>query len=178
MVISFTHQLSFEDYKKWLIDVYYFKNKKRLFGYIGMMISGVLLIIFKLTNTFGLSDCYPEETLYLLGGSFIISPILFYIGTIRNSKKIFLSNPVFYNDVKYIFDEEKIAFETYDGNTGTCKWQNIKTIEEDENFIRIILPNNEAFIIVKNKLDSAKIISLQQLLNKIKNTKTAFEHLN
>jgi hypothetical protein len=64
MEISFSHQLSFEDYKKWLIDVYYLKNKKRLYGYIGMILAGVLVIIFKLFNAFGLSDRYPDETLF------------------------------------------------------------------------------------------------------------------
>lgn len=177
MEISFTQQLSFEDYKKWMIDVYYFKNKKRLFGYIAMMVAGVLLIFFKLLNTFGLSDRYPAETLYLLGTSFIVSPILFYIGTIRNSKKYFLSDKNIYSDIKYTFDEDKIAYETYDGNTGTCKWQNIITVEEDDVFIRIILPNNAVFLIVKNKIETTKLVSLQQLLNKIKNNKTAFEHL-
>lgn len=117
MEIAFSHQLSFEDYKKWLIDVYYLKNKKRLYGYVGMMISGVLLIIFKLTNAFGLSDRYPEETLFLLGGSFIVTPIFFYIGVIRNSKKYFNSDAIIQNEVKYTFDEEKITFESYDGNT-------------------------------------------------------------
>lgn len=145
MEISFSHTLTFEEYKKWLIDVHYLKNKKRLFGYSGMMLVGVLLIIFKLINAFGLSERYPKETLFLVGGSLIISPILFYIGTIRNSKKYFNSNPNIYNEVKYIFDEEKIAYESYDGNTGTCKWQNIKSIEEDDSFIRIILPTEAAF---------------------------------
>ncbi len=178
MEIAFSHQLTFEDYKKWLIDVYYLKNKKRMFGYIGMMIAGVIVIIFKLTNIFGLSDRYPAETLYLLGGSLIITPVLFYIGVIRNSKKYFTSDPNIYNDVKYIFDDEKIAYESYDGNTGTCKWQNVKSVEEDESFFRIILPNQSAFLIVKNKLQNDQLIALEQLLNKIKNSKTAFEALN
>ena len=64
MEISFSHQLGFEDYKKWLIDVYYLKNKKRLFGYIAMMVTGVLLIIFKVTNAFHMDEHYPKETLY------------------------------------------------------------------------------------------------------------------
>ena len=178
MEISFSHRLSFDDYKKWVIDVYYLKNKKRLYGYIGMMLSGVLVIIFKLTNTFGLSDRYPEETLFLFGGSLIISPVFFYIGVIRNSKKFFHSDPNYYNDLKYIFDEEKITFESYDGNTGTCKWQNIKTIEEDTDFIRVVLPGEAAFLFVKSKLPSDKLAALQQLLSKVKNSKTAFQHLN
>jgi hypothetical protein len=178
MEISFTHQLAFEDYKKWLIEIYYWRNKKRLYGYIAMMLLGVLLIVFKLTNAFGLSDRYPEETLYLLGSSFVITPVLFYIGVIRNSKKYFNSNPNLYNDVKYVFDEEKIAYESYDGNTGTCKWQNIKSIEEDAIFIRITMPTDAAFLIVKSKMDTQKLKELQHLLSKIKNSKTAFEHLN
>jgi len=178
MELEFTHQLTFEDYKKWLIDVYYLKNKKRLWGYIGMMVAGVLLIIFKLTNTFGLSDRYPEETLFLLGGSFIISPVLFYIGTIRNSRKFFMSNPNFYNDVRYAFDEDKISYESFDGNTGTCKWQNIKSIEEDEQFIRITLPSDASFLFVKNKIAFDKLSALQLLLSKIKKRSDAIEHLN
>lgn len=178
MQIEFTHKLSFEDYKKWVIEVYYLKNKKRMFGYIGMMIAGVLLILFKLTNAFGLSDRYPEETLFLLGGSFIITPILFYIGTIRNSKKFFQSNPVFAKDVKYIFDEEKISFETFDENTGTCKWQNVNSIETDADFIKIILNNETAFLLAKNKIPADKLNNFEALLRKVSGSKTAFDALN
>jgi hypothetical protein len=178
MEISFSHQLSFEDYKKWLIDVYYLKNKKRLYGYIGMILAGVLVIIFKLFNAFGLSDRYPDETLFLLGGSLIVSPIFFYIGVIRNSKEYFNSDAAIHKEVKYIFDDDKLTFESYDGNTGTCKWKNIKTIVEDDRFIRIVLPNDAAFLFVKNKIAVEKLHALQQLLNKVKNSKTAFEHLN
>ncbi len=177
MNIAFTHKLSFEDYKKWMTEVYYLRNKKRMFAYIGMMLLGVLLIIFKLTNAFGLSDRYPKETLYLLGSSFIVTPIFFYIAMVRNSKAFFNSNPNFYNDVKYVFDEEKIAYESYDENTGTCKWQNVKSIEEDGNFINILLKNETAFLIVKNKIEPSKLTALQQLLNKIKGSKTALDHL-
>lgn len=177
MEIAFSHQLDFEDYKKWIIDVYYLKNKKRLFGYIGMMIAGVLLIIFKLTNTFGLSDRYPEETLFLLGGSFIITPVLFYIGTIRNSKKFFQSNPVFYNEVKYVLDNDKISFESFDGNTGSYKWQNVKSIEEDENFFRITLPTEASFLFVKSKLSLETQAALRELLSKVKLKTNVLEHL-
>lgn len=177
MEISFSHQLSFEDYKKWLMDIYYLKNKKRLYSYIAMMVAGVLIIIFKLTNAFGLSDRYPQETLFLVGGSLIITPIFFYIGVMRNSKKFFNSDPNYYNDVKYTFDPEKISYESYDGNTGTCKWQTIKSIEEDENFIRIILPSEAAFLLVKNKIEPAKLKELQQLLKTVKSSKGALEHL-
>lgn len=177
MHIAFSHQLTLEDYKKWLIDVYYFKNKKRLYGYIFMMFAGILVIIFKLTNAFGLSERYPAETLFIVGGSLIVTPIFFYIAVIRNAKKFFLTNASFYNEVKYTFDNEKIAFETYDGNTGTCKWQNVKTIEEDNSFIRIILPNESTFLFVKNKIENNTLIEFQQLLKNVKGSRAAFDML-
>ncbi|MDB5228583.1 MAG: hypothetical protein JWN78_2776 [Bacteroidota bacterium] len=178
MEISFSHQLAFEDYKKWLIDVYYLKNKKRMFGYIAMMVAGVLLIIFKATNAFHMDEHYPKETLYLLGGSFIITPVLFYIGVIRNAKKYFNADPNIGNPVKYIFDEEMISFESHDGNTGTCKWQNVKAIEEDDHFVRIVVQNNSTYLLVKSKIPSEPLYALHQLLQKIKQRSGAIDHLN
>lgn len=171
MNIAFTHSLSFPDYKKWLVQEYYFRNKKRLYGYGGMMLAGVLLIIFKLTNAFGLSDLYPEETLFIVGGSLIVTPLFFYRAVTRNAKQYYNSNPVFGGEVKYVFDTEKISYESCDGNTGSCLWKNVSAIEEDKNFIRIILPNNSAFLVVKDKMESHTLNNLQQLLHQIKISK-------
>lgn len=168
MEIAFTHRITYPDYKKWVVQAYYYKNKKHLYGYLGMMLAGVLVIIFKLTNTFGLSDRYPEETLFIVGGSFIVTPMFFYRAVIRNAKQYYNSSPVFGKEVKYIFNEDKISYETIDGNTGTCKWKNTSNIEEDEDFIRIILPDKSAFLIVKNNLESHTLTNLQLLLQQIK----------
>src|SRR4051812_19677672 len=177
MEISFSHQLAFDDYKKWLVDVYYIKNKKRLYGYMIMMAAGVLLIIFKSVNAFHLGEHYPKETLYLLGASFIVTPILFYIGVIRNAKKYFNSDPNISNSVNYTFDEDKIAYESHDGNTGTCKWQNVKDIQEDDHFVRIVLQNNSTFLLVKSKIPSEQLYALHQLLQKVKHRSGAIDHL-
>lgn len=168
MEIAFTHSLSFQNYKKWLVQAHYFRNKKRLYSYGGMMLAGVLLIIFKLTNAFGLSDRYPEETLFIVGGSLIVTPVFFYRAIIRTAKQYFNSNPVFSGEVKYVFDPEKISYETCNGNTGTCLWKNVTGIEDDENFIRIILPDKSAFLVVKAKMKSHTLNNLQQLLQQIK----------
>ncbi len=176
MEVSFSHKLDFQDYKKWVVDFYYIRNKKRLYGYITMMLAGVVLIILKAVNAFHLNEHYPKETLYLLGGSFIITPILFYIGVIRNSKKYFFSHPNIYNEVKYVFDEEKISYESFDGNTGTCKWQNVNSIEDDADFIKIVIREGQAYLLVKNKIDPEKLRMLQQLLSKVKGRSGASDH--
>lgn len=168
METAFTHRITYADYKKWVVQVYYFKNKKRLYGYLGMMLVGILLIIFKLVNAFGLSDRYPEETLFIVGGSFIVTPMLFYRALIRNTKKYYNANPVFGNEVKYVFDDDKISYETSDGNTGTCKWKNIATIEDDKDFIELITSDKTAFLIVKNNLETHTLTNLQLLLHRIK----------
>jgi hypothetical protein len=167
MEITFTHRITFPDYKKSVVQAYYFKNKKRLYGYSGMMLAGVLVIVFKLTNAFGLSDRYPEETLFIVGGSLIISPLLLYRAVIRNAKQYYNSNPVFGSEVKYVLDEDKISYETYHGNTGAYKWKNINNIEEGKDFIRIILPDKSAFLFVKNNLDNRKLNDIQEFLKHI-----------
>ena len=72
MEIAFTHRLTWYNYKKWLVRAYYLNNKKRLYGYPLMMVAGLLIILFKLTNAFQLSDRYPEETLFIVGASLIV----------------------------------------------------------------------------------------------------------
>lgn len=54
----------------------------------------------------------------------------------------------------------------------------MKTIEEDADFIRVVLPNDAVFLLVKSKLPSDKLAALQLILSKVKNSKTAFQHLN
>lgn len=167
MEIAFTHHLTWDNYKKWLVRAYYLKNKKRLYGYPLMMVAGLLIILFKLTNAFQLSDRYPEETLFIVGASLIVTPVFFYRGVIQSNKKYFYANPVFRGEVNYTFDREKISYETNDGNTGTCKWKNVKTIEQDHDFIRIILQDDAAFLIVKEKIPNPKLAQLQELLRQI-----------
>jgi hypothetical protein len=168
MEIAFSHRLTWASYKKWLISAYYFNHKKRLYGYPLMMLAGLVVIVFKLTNAFQLSDRYPEETLYIVGGSLIVTPLFFYRGVIQSNKKYFHANPVIAGDVNYVFDQEKISYETNDGNTGACKWKNVKTIIQDQEFIRIILQDDTAFLIVKEALDKDKLMALQQLMNQVK----------
>lgn len=167
MEIAFTHRLTWYNYKKWLVRAYYLNNKKRLYGYPLMMVAGLLIILFKLTNAFQLSDRYPEETLFIVGASLIVTPVFFYRGVIQSNKKYFYANPVFGGEVNYTFDREKISYETNDGNTGTCKWKNVKTIEQDHDFIRIILQDDAAFLIVKEKIPNPKLAHLQELLRQI-----------
>ena len=70
--------------------------------------------------------------------------------------------------MNYIFDQEKISYETNDGNTGTCKWKNVKTILQDREFIRISLQDDTAFLIVKATMAKDKLAVLQALLKEIK----------
>jgi citrate synthase len=84
---------------------------------------------------------------------------------------------VFYNEVKYVLDNDKISYESYDGNTGSYKWQNIKSIEEDENFFRIILPTEASFLFVKNKLPNETQLAIRELLRKVKLKTNVLEHL-
>lgn len=178
MEISFSHKLMVDDYKKVVIDTTYKKSWKALLGNGLLIFGGFFLLIFKATNTFGLSDKYPDYTLYLLGTSFIISPLLLFYGTIKNIKKYFNSNPNIYNEVFYTFDEEKISFKTHDGNTGTCLWNNIFDIVEDADIIKIYQTKESMYLLIKAKIEPEKLAVLLRLLHSEKSKRDVLNRFN
>lgn len=174
MEVSFAHKITFEDYKKVVIDTMYKNNKKRLFWNGLAITSGLLLLIFKQFNIFGLSDRYPDYTLYLLGSSLIASPLLFYYATIKNTKKYFNSSPNIYNEVKYVINEEGIWYQSQDGNSGTCLWKNVFDIKEDKDAIRIFQNEQSMYLFVKEKIEPEKLAVFQKLIH----LRDGINHLN
>jgi hypothetical protein len=153
--IHFTSQISYKDYKSLMLELSF--KKPVYFVLIGIII---LLALSLLANDHITSNSYIIITVLIFGVIFIP------IATIRQIKRMYQTNQIFHEQLKYSLDNNSIHIK---GNTidSTVLWTRFYKIKETKRFFMLYSGENIATLLEKKMFPEKAINEFREFIKSL-----------